>query len=378
MDQYNKKEKKIANSLSRFPFIKRTIKKLYQFFNWIIYKKDYKYKCAKQIECIYPNEKVETFFGYYDKSPLNETGEMIICHVVEKIATNKKPNPEKNIKICLLNFHTKKIIKTFECYAYNWQQGARLMWINKNEFIFNDYNKEMKRYYSHIYNVTNDTIKDLNWPIYDVFDTTAYTLNFSRLNKYSPDYGYKNIAFSEKKNDLLEDGIFKINIETNKIELLISIKEILHINKISKNENAQHYVNHIMISPDGNYFIFLHRWLLNKIKHDALMLSNSEGTKLECLLNEGIVSHCYWKDSSNIIAYLTGYNGNNYYNINIETKKMTVIDKNQLEKFGDGHPIIYDNIMIFDTYPNKARMKELYMYNTDNSKLIKIGEFYEP
>ena len=33
--------------------------------------------------------------------------------------------------------------------------------------------------------------------------------------------------------------------------------------------------------------------------------------------------------------------------------------------------------MIFDTYPNKSRMKKLFMYNMKSSDLKELGEFYE-
>ena len=35
-------------------------------------------------------------------------------------------------------------------------------------------------------------------------------------------------------------------------------------------ENAKHWVNHIMISPEGKHFVFLHRWQANNERFDAL------------------------------------------------------------------------------------------------------------
>jgi Tol biopolymer transport system component len=38
---------------------------------------------------------------------------------------------------------------------------------------------------------------------------------------------------------------------------------------------------------------------------------------------------------------------------------------------------VHKNNIIFDTYPDKARMKSLYKYNCTNKKLEKLGEFLE-
>ena len=34
--------------------------------------------------------------------------------------------------------------------------------------------------------------------------------------------------------------------------------------------------------------------------------------------------------------------------------------------------------MVFDSYPDKARMKKLYCYNSDDDEVILLGEFFEP
>jgi len=90
-----------------------------------------------------------------------------------------------------------------------------------------------------------------------------------------------------------------------------------------------------------------------------------------------MVSHCHWYDNENIFGYLREFDGDKYYMININTLEKKVIGKGIIDKFGDGHPTIYEDNIVFDTYPNKGRMKELYMFNLENNKLEKLGEFFE-
>jgi Tol biopolymer transport system component len=69
--------------------------------------------------------------------------------------------------------------------------------------------------------------------------------------------------------------------------------------------------------------------------------------------------------------------GDKYYMINLETKEKTIIGRGIIDGFGDGHPNIFGDDVIFDTYPNKARMKELYKFNLKTDSLETLGEFFE-
>jgi len=74
---YNVFERQLARWLNRFPALKSFIKQLYQAFNFIIYRKKYEVYTHFQL---FPLLDRESFFGYYDKSPENRTGEYVIFH----------------------------------------------------------------------------------------------------------------------------------------------------------------------------------------------------------------------------------------------------------------------------------------------------------
>ena len=57
---------------------------------------------------------------------------------------------------------------------------------------------------------------------------------------------------------LRDDGIYKTIISKNETKLLYSFEDIISIHYNDTMEQAQHLVNHIMISPNGTKFMFIH------------------------------------------------------------------------------------------------------------------------
>ena len=378
-ENYNKFEKLMSLFLTKFPRAKKTVKKIYQYLNYCIYKKNYSHYTSYVLKK-FSLENKETFFGYYDKSPINRTGALIIFHA-SNISTMLLPDPHKPVDLIIFNNFKNSVVSTFTSYAYNWQQGTKCQWIDDNRLIYNDYDTLNNRYISKIVDVQNsDIIKKIDYPIYDVFGDIAISLNFDRLAKLRPDYGYRNrLKFSEVDlNDLENDGIFKIDLQKNTQSLLISLKRIIHTEHKENMVNAQHKVNHIMISPKGDKFIFLHRYFVKGRKFDRLMLSDLDGYALRVLANDDMVSHCCWFDNSTIISYMRNFRiGDKYYLIDIDKGEIKILGKNIIDTFGDGHPNIYNDLLLFDTYPNKSRMRGLYLFNLSSHKVDKLGDFFE-
>lgn len=371
MTGYNKIEREIARFFRKLPWIKDVLKRTYQLINYIIFKKKYTYKSSLPIiPCKYKD--FETFFGYYDKSPENITGEYMIYHA-SKYPTYRLPNPAKPITIVLHNLKL-NTYHTFSSSAYNWQQGSKLQWIEKYKFIFNDFNPTHNQYISKIVDAQSVAIiKELPFPIYDVNNSTALFLNFNRLHKLRPDYGYRNIK--QKHFDDDQDGIFIGNIDTGEYSLLYSISQLKNIGSIPS--HAIHKVNHIMFAPDGNKFLFLHRYFYKGQRFDRLMLGFLNGDNPILLSKYAMVSHYFWLENENVVAFMEDDQGDQYYQINTRNFEISPLNLNSAI-MGDGHPNVYDKKMIFDTYPDKARMKSLFIFDMKNNSLTLLGEFFEP
>lgn len=377
MAQYSRTERRIAFLLTKLPKLKLAIKKLYQRVNYFKYKKNYTYKSNYRIKKISLSGK-ESYFGYYDKSPINMTNEYIVFQSTN-IDTKNIPDNNIPVDIVIYDVVNENYEKISTSNTYNWQQGAKLMWIDKYKFIYNDFDYVRNKYISKIFDIKLKKNSVIDYPIYDCYeDQFAIGLNFERLNIVRADYSYSNMGLDiDWSNNY--DGLYLIDLKRNSSKLIVTIESIVKLNFKESMKGAKHQFNHVMISPDGRRMMFMHRWFLNDgRRYDTLYVSNVDGTDIRVVADNDMVSHCFWYDDKHIFAYLRDASiGDKYYMINIDSLKKELVGKDIIDKFGDGHPNISGNKVIFDTYPDKSRMKSLYLYNYDDKNLEKLGEFLE-
>lgn len=376
MGEFKSWERSLAYMLSKNPRFKKRVKKVYQLLNYKLHKKEYSFRTNRKIRVV-GGLNHETFFGYYDKSPENDAGTHIIYHQSE-FNTRNTPSAQKPIKIVLhcIESCTDRVID--ETFAYNWQQGARLMWLTSNSFIYNVFSSQTQQYESRVYTLDNQEIKKLDSSIYDCYRSDyALTLNWSRLMRLRPDYGYRNLDYTKDIESYENDGIHKVDLNTGKSRLIISLRDLIDYRHNKSMTDAQHKINHIMIGPDGKNFIFLHRWYDNFGKrYDRLLVGNIESHSFQILADEGLVSHCSWKDNKTIVGYLKLDNVSDYYEISIENGLYRPVS-NSLMGLGDGHPTVFRESLLFDSYPDRSRMKHLRLYRYSDDSLISLGSFKE-
>lgn len=81
MADYNRFERSLARLLSSFPQVKYFIKRIYAWFNYCLYRKPYKSEYRGVLTC-YGENGTDTFWGYYDKCPENESRSHVVYHQV--------------------------------------------------------------------------------------------------------------------------------------------------------------------------------------------------------------------------------------------------------------------------------------------------------
>lgn len=378
MAEFSSKERLLASLLSRFPGLKKQLKIVYIGINAIIYRKSYKYRLLSdklKIGQVITLKGQETFFGYYDKVPMNRDG-WVALHATY-LSTRYLPDPKMPLNIVLVSPVANEYKIIGKSFSYNWQQGARIQWLNDSLLMYNDFRQG--KYGAVVYSMAEDCeIGMFDLPVQDAYGTNYFlSINYRRIMRLRPDYGYRNLPLisDDDMKNLEKDGIWKVDYRSGDIILVHSLKEIIDCNNKPCFANCFHKVNHIMINKTGTDFIFIHRYYQGHRRYDRLMYSDFKSLKV--LVDYGMVSHCCWLNNDEVLGYFRVEDKDGYYICNVKTNLLTACDEMNRLGVGDGHPSCYKNWVVFDTYPDKSRMQKLFLYNTDCDKVIPLLELYQ-
>ncbi len=320
---------------------------------------------------ITPTDGYEYFYGYYDKSPWDADDRFMLALRVKYAYKSVAPKEPGTVVLIDLkdnnnNNNNNNLYEIGTTHSWNVQQGCMAQWLGpdfKSHIIYNDFRNG--KYCSVIYSMQDKTeIKVLPLPIYDVSrdGSFALSLDFSRLHRMRPGYGYSNLP-ELTKGELCPDKtcIWLINIADGEVKELFTYKEFFSFEHCASMEGAEHKVNHLMISPNGKRFMVLHRWFANKRKHTRLVTVNVDKTEMYNLSDDVFVSHCYWKNDEEILSFLRKRStGDHYYLMRDKTQeyKMCWPALNT-----DGHCSYSPNgnYIITDTYPNRKRIASVFL-----------------
>jgi hypothetical protein len=317
-----------------------------------------------------------TFFGYYDKSPWSRNGESYLFnHFHSRLLT-----------LYILDLKNSQLYEIAQTQAWNFQQGCMLQWVpnNKNQIVV--YNSVCQdKLGVHIYSAQDVSKRFINWPIQALHPngTDAISLNYYRLKRMNPEYSYKPIVDNFSLNlDPNNDGLWKINLFTKRSDLIVNLKELLNYKIRNCMGNASHGLNHVVYSPSGNKFIFIHRWVTkNNLRFSRLYVVNEDGSDFRLLMDDDYVSHYCWIDDHKILTYAgTHEYGKRFYIVDLSSGEYYIEGQDLLDKYGDGHPSLSpDNKWIaIDTYPGPDRVRRLNLWSLEEKRLIEIGKFYSP
>jgi Tol biopolymer transport system component len=370
---YNHLEKKIALLLSSFPSLKASVKDFYQKINYLIYKKQINYSSAFEISCVSVDDN-ESFFGYYDKSPWSSKG----CYLFNSVGKNKY------LEICIKDTPHSEPKVISRSRTWNWQQGSMAQWWGEDsKIIYNDIVEE-KVLGSKIINMYGDIIRQYEFPVQSISPSNDYfvSLNYARLAKLRPDYGYTNIFsnfYPSMPDD--KDGLWVVSSSNGAAQLIVSLYQLKNIKYNETMKGAQHKINHAIISPDGKRILFMHRWFSSSGKSTRLYTISPDGDNIYLLFESSMISHCSWRDNSTIIVWgNTRIHGDAYHMLKDMTSEVDIIGGGVFDIYGDGHPSFSPSgrWLLTDTYPNRSRMQSLLLFDTYEKEIHNLGSFLSP
>lgn len=369
-------EGQVNSFLQRFPSVKKVIKRSYQLGMYAI---SPKIKSEGNIERISPKDGMEYFFGYYDKSPWDISDRYMLCLRAKN--TYSSVAPQEPAEIILFDTHDNNSYRVLgKTHTWNVQQGCMLQWLGpdyKEEIIYNDFRNG--KYCSVILNINTNQEKVIPIPVYSVADNGkfALSLDFSRLHRLRPGYGYSNLPDKNRKEKCPDTPcIWHVELNSGVIKPILNYSDFANFEPRIEMENAEHKVNHIMLNPSGDRFMVLHRWIKGSNKYTRLVTVNSDGTEVFNLSDDNMTSHCYWKNNGEIIAYAHKKSeGNGYYLM----KDKTELYRRMWPKLTlDGHPSYSPDgsMVVTDTYPDRARIATIYIIIENN--VNKIARVFAP
>ncbi len=335
------------------------------------------------------------WFAYYDKLETDPSGRYVLAMRTD--FEDRTPTEKDSIEIGMVDTRDNcKWIHLGKSDAWGWQQGCQLQFIpnSKNEVIWND--REGGKFVSRIMNVETRQMRTLEHPIYALSPDGkwAITVDYARVNDMRPGYGYKGIAdkYADQKAPK-ESGIWKVDLKTGKAELLVSLADAVAIKNPYDAEftDAKHWFNHLLVSPDGKRFIFLHRWRFpdkersKKYRYvggfgTRMFTAAADGSDLRIIDPYNYTSHFIWdNESKNVLAWtkIPAY-GSGFFLIEDSPKEnIRQIGKGIMNLNGHCTYLKNPDWILNDTYPDKkTRMQTVYLYNVKTGKRIDIAKLY--
>jgi hypothetical protein len=381
------------------------------------------YKLSKHIKIVFSTpDEFSHWFGYYNICPIDNDGIRLLAHRVSFDGRNILPTDFAEVG--WFDLHSGEWHKVGKTRAFNWQQGAMLQWLGpgyRENIIFND--EENNSYISRIVDTEGTKLKTNLWPIYGVIPdgSKSLTLQYER-SYWCRAYHYEPIR-NEKWNVRVspDDGIFSLNLKTNKIDRIIDIQTIVDYDKESGFESEKHWLEHIMINPSGNRFVFYHRFTEGFGFKTRVFTADMNGDNLYLVPDwrQSSYSHLEWKNDEEFVLFgskrLAGglaFDAVTKNNIfmkftkdiyrrfvaslipnDIRNKiassthyKLFKDGAGQIDVYStgmlknDGHPSFSNGgmYMLTDTYADVDGYRHLLILNTINKKLLELGKFFSP
>ena len=247
------------------------------------------------------------WFGYYDKLQFDPTSRYVLAMAVD--FEHRPPRPGDEIRIGVIDLEDGDSWRTIgTTTAWCWQQGCMLQWLpgSASEVIWNE--RAGDRYVARITDTATGASRTVPAPVYALSPDgrTAVGPDFRRLNDMRPGYGYEGIP--DPYADQLapsESGIHTVDLDTGDTRQIISVADAAAVPYPHGDLSAaKHYFNHLLFSPDGSRFIFLHRWRIDGSGiRTRMFTAAADGSDLHVVDDYGRMSHFIWRDPETILAW---------------------------------------------------------------------------
>ncbi len=327
------------------------------------------------------------WFGYYDKLEFDATDRRVLGMRAE--FEGRAPGPDDVVTVGMIDIEAgDRWAELGESRAWCWQQGCMLQWLpgSDSTVLWND--READRFVCRLLDVDTGRRRTIGQPVYAVSPDGAWAVapDFSRINDMRPGYGYAGIPDPRADSPApAESGIRRVRLDTGESDLIVSIAEVARIPWPHGDlPEVKHYVNHLLVSPDGSRFVFLHRWYEpgTSERLTRMFVCRPDGSGLRVVSDSGDASHFIWRDPDHVLVYCSDGGEPGMCLIDVRSRETEMIDSAGLPS-PDGHfsylPGQNLEWIVTDGGPRgEERMCDLVLYHLPTGQVEPVASFHLP
>lgn len=328
-----------------------------------------------------PNRHI--FYGYYDRNPVSADGNWLLAHSAPSGIGADRRAEMAEVGVFHRN-EPQNFLPIGRTKAWNWQQGSRLMWLPRqhSQAIFNcikegelvsvvvevPSGREVIRYPFSIYDLSPDG----KW---------AVGLDFARLHRLRPGYGYADLL-DTSQGCLLpqDDGVRLYHLAIpDEPPVVVSVAEMATIAADNILPGSEHYINHLSISPCGEWVFWIHLWVSNGKRYSRAFIASRHLKNSRLLFTKGTASHYAWLNDGKILIYIIVDGVGSFQRIDLQTLEVYPPLAPDLLR-DDGHPTVsFDgNNIVIDSYPSRFGDRSLYKVDKSGQVVRRFARFYSP
>ena len=326
------------------------------------------------------------WFAYYDKLQFDPSGRYVLG--MESDFDDRDVRPADVIRVGMVDLaQGDRWIELGTSRAWCWQQGCMLQWRpgSKTEILWND--REQDRWVCRILDTRTRKQRTVPHSIYAVSPDgkTAVTVDFGRLGRLAPGYGYFGLPDRSAGVNVPDDnGIWRVNLDTGQAKLILSMRQVAGFGRqLPGMQDSPMYLKHLLFNTDGSRFVFLQRWyhLWPKLwpRYTRMLAADPDGGHLRVVDDNGYTSHFIWRDATHILAWSNQpAHGYRFYLLPDGEGKIEVVGKDAMTE--DGHCTYLPDreSVLCDTYPDRERFQHVYLFQVPTGRKVPLGDFFLP
>ncbi len=324
------------------------------------------------------------WFGYYDKWQFDPSDRYALGMEVD--FEGRSPRPDDEIALGVIDLEDgDRWSEIGRTQAWCWQQGCMLQWRpgSAREVVWNA--REGDAFVCRVLDVDSGRSRTLPRAVYSLSPDgkTAVCADFRRIQDMRPGYGYAGLPDPNAGVLAPDDvGIWAQDMDTGASELIVSVAQIAALPYPHGDLSAaKHYFNHLLFSPDGTRFIFLHRWRFGDGPfHTRMLTAAVDGTDVRVVDDYGKTSHFIWRDPAHILAWSWHPSAENaFYLYGDGDGQVEPVGQGAMRVNGHCTYLPGGRWVLNDTYPlGEARTQELYLYDVASDRRAELGALTAP